>query len=232
MLRRCLLCVCVFSWLMISGCHPPASRPAAATAQARTANAEAANANVPIAPSAHFDYYLFTLSWSPEYCHGHPNNPQCDGSHPGFVVHGLWPQFNDGHWPSNCSGAPGLLSNPGGLLEIMPDTRLMQHEWFTHGTCSGLTADQYFGVIRQAYASIKIPPSLVSPAHTTTRSAGKIKQMFLDVNPRMSADDIAISCHNRYLSAVEFCLSKSLQPTSCQAIRDCNANSIRIPASR
>ena len=34
-----------------------------------------------------------------------------------------------------------------------------------------------------------------------------------------SADDIAVSCHNRYLSAVEFCLSKDLQPIACQAVQ-------------
>ena len=118
------------------------------------------------------------------------------------------------------------------MLDIMPAPRLIQHEWTTHGTCSGLTANQYFGVVRKAYNSIRIPSSLVSPTRTTTRSAGEIKQMFTDANPGMFSDDIAISCHNRYLSAVEFCLAKNLQPTACQAVRDCTANSIRIPAGR
>lgn len=118
------------------------------------------------------------------------------------------------------------------MLDIMPDPRLIQHEWTTHGTCSGLTADQYFGVIREAYHSIRIPSSLVSPSHTTTRSAGAIKQMFTDANPGISPDDIAVSCHNRYLSAVEFCLAKDLQPIACQAVRDCTSNSIRIPAAQ
>jgi ribonuclease T2 len=118
------------------------------------------------------------------------------------------------------------------MLDIMPDPRLIQHEWTTHGTCSGLSADQYFGVIRKAWNSIKIPSELASPTRTTTRSADEIKQMFTDANPAMTSDDIAVSCHNRYLSAVEFCLAKNLRPTACQAVRDCNANSIRIPAGR
>ena len=226
--RRYLLSLFAFSWLMLAGCQQPASHPAATIAQARIANAEAANSSD---TSAKFDYYLFTLSWSPEYCHGHPNNLQCGGGHPGFVVHGLWPQFNNGQWPSACSSAPGL-SNPSGMIDIMPDPRLIQHEWTTHGTCSGLTADEYFGVIRKAYASIKIPSSLVSPARTTTRSASEIKQMFTDANPGMSNEDVVVSCHNRYLSAAEFCLSKNLQSIACQAVRDCSANSIRIPAAQ
>ncbi len=229
MLRRCLLFVCAFSWLICSGCQQPASRPADRIAQARIDNANAANSAV---PSGNFDHYLFTLSWSPEYCHGHPNNPQCDGSHPGFVVHGLWPQFNNGQWPSTCPSGTGLLSNPTQVLAIMPDRGLIQHEWITHGTCSGLTTNQYFGAIRKAYNSIKIPPSLVSPTRTQTQSASDIKQLFTDANPGMSSESIAITCHNRYLSAVAFCLSKDLKPITCQAVRDCSANSIRIPAAQ
>jgi ribonuclease T2 len=228
MLRRCLLALSALTLLLASACQQPATEPAAKIAQARIANAE--SANVP-APTGHFDYYLFTLSWSPEYCHGHPNAQQCGGDHPGFVVHGLWPQFNNGQWPSACSSESGL-SNPSSMLDIMPDPRLIQHEWTTHGTCSGLTADEYFGVIRKAWNSIKIPSSLTSPNRTTTRSADEIKQMFTEANPGMSSDDIAVSCHNRYLSAVEFCLAKNLQPIACQAVRDCNANSIRIPAAK
>lgn len=227
MLRRILFSLCVVVLLISSGCQQPRRFPAGRMSRARPAEpgSRAADKESPF-PSGNFDYFLFTLSWSPEYCHGRPNNPQCGGAHPGFVVHGLWPQFNNGQWPSACSSAPGL-SNPSGMLDIMPDPRLIQHEWTTHGTCSGLTAQQYFGVIRKAYDSIQIP-SLVSPS----RSAGEIKQMFTDANPGMSSDDIAVSCHNRYLSAVEFCLGKDLQPTACQAVRDCTANSIRISAAQ
>jgi ribonuclease T2 len=160
-------------------------------------------------PSGNFDYYLFTLSWSPEYCHGHPNNPQCGGAHPGFVVHGLWPQFDNGQWPSACSSAPAL-SNPSSMLDIMPDPRLIQHEWTTHGTCSGLSADQYFGVIRRAYNSITIPPPLVSPTRTTTRSAGEIKQMFLDANPGMSSVAVAVTI--AIFPRLNFVLAKTCSP--------------------
>ena len=47
-------------------------------------------------PSAtkNFDYYLLNLSWSPEFCHSHPNATEC-AQRAGFVLHGLWPQNND-----------------------------------------------------------------------------------------------------------------------------------------
>jgi ribonuclease T2 len=228
MLRRTLLSLCALALLIVSGCRQPRRFPAETMSRARSVPADASNS---VVPSGRFDYYLFTLSWSPEYCHGHPNAQQCGGDHPGFVVHGLWPQFNNGQWPSACSSKRGL-SNPSSMLDIMPDPRLIQHEWTTHGTCTGLTPSQYFGAIRQAYNSIQIPSSLVSPTRTAVFSASEIKQMFTDANPGLSSDGIAVSCHNRYLSAVEFCLGKRLQPIACQAVRDCTANSIRIPAAR
>src|SRR5229473_2691520 len=56
-----------------------------------------------------FDYYLLTLSWSPQFCAGHWNDPQCTGPRKfGFVVHGMWPQFKNGSWPESCSTSPGL----------------------------------------------------------------------------------------------------------------------------
>ena len=229
-------CVSALSLALLSGCQQSSNRAntpeASSAATARMANAAAPEAAIP-SPTGHFDYYLFTLSWAPEYCYGHPHSPECNGSHQGsqrgFVVHGLWPQFQDGHWPSQCSNAPGL-PNPSIMLDIMPDPRLIAHEWATHGTCTGLTAAQYFHLVRRAYTSIKIPSALANPSHPTRKSAAEIKQLFTNSNLGMTPEGIAISCHNRYLAGVEFCLGKTLQPITCQAIRDCNQTSITIPS--
>lgn len=177
-----------------------------------------------------FDFYVLTLSWSPEFCHGHSDSPECQNGHRGFIVHGLWPQFTDGY-PENCSNAAGP-SNPSKMLDIMPDARLIQHEWTTHGTCSGLSADQYFTLIRKAYASVKIPARLVSPSEGFSIAPDQLKQEFIQANSRLSRDSIAISCGNNYLTGVYLCMTKSLGPTSCGNIRDCRANVIKVPPAR
>src|SRR5215475_12842010 len=107
-----------------------------------------------------FDYYLLTLSWSPEFCHSHADKPECQSGHHGFVVHGLWPQYVDGY-PEKCSNAPGL-SNPAEMVDIMPDAGLVGHEWTTHGTCSGLGAEEYFKLLRRAFTSVKVPERFMS----------------------------------------------------------------------
>jgi hypothetical protein len=55
-----------------------------------------------------FDFYVLTLSWSPDYCAAsNVDDPQqCSlGKKLGFVLHGLWPQYNRGY-PADCSNVP------------------------------------------------------------------------------------------------------------------------------
>ncbi len=179
--------------------------------------------------SPKFDYYLLTLSWSPEYCHGHTSSTQCaSDKHFGFVVHGLWPEYKTGSGPQHCGTQPGL-SNPASMLDIMPDLGLIQHEWTTHGTCSGLNADGYFGLIRNAFAKINQPTQLTSAKTQQTLSPHQVKQAFEQANPQLNDSELMINCASNYLQAVEICLSKSLQPMTCPAPRDCRASTIRVP---
>lgn len=177
-----------------------------------------------------FDYYVFALSWSPEFCYSHRDNPECQSGHHGFVVHGLWPQFVNGY-PENCSNESGL-ADASSVSDIMPDAGLVAHEWSTHGTCSGLDAEHYFKLIRQAFASIKIPARFAAPARSFSITPTDIKEDFLQANPNLRAEDLTVSCGNNYLTAVSVCLSKTLEPTACQSLRDCRANTVRVPPVR
>ena len=48
------------------------------------------------------NYYTVALSWSPSYCATHGDPIQCaPGRRHGFVLHGLWPQYERGN-PENC----------------------------------------------------------------------------------------------------------------------------------
>ncbi len=174
-----------------------------------------------------FDYYLFTLSWSPEFCYSHADKPECQSGHHGFVVHGLWPQFVNGY-PENCSNESGL-SDPSSVADIMPDPGLVAHEWKTHGTCSGIDADHYFKLIRQAFASIRIPARLANPTRSFSMTPAEIKQEFVQANPRLAAEDLTVNCGNNYLTGVSVCMTKNLEPMACEAVRDCRGNVVRIP---
>ncbi len=177
-----------------------------------------------------FDFYLLTLSWSPEYCLGHPADAQCAAA-PGFVLHGLWPENTNGTYPESCSTAAGP-SDPGAYKDIYPDQGLLLHEWRTHGTCSGLAPDRYFELERQAKAAVKIPANLSASAGKSTpaqETPGEILGAFAQANGE-PVGDFVVSCGNNRLTAVQVCLDKNLKAMSCPAVKSCRANVVKIAA--
>ncbi len=209
----------------LTACNP---RPAPVPEPKPSPRSDAAVAEAPAGASQNFDYFLLNLSWSPEFCHSHPSNVQC-GLHSTFVLHGLWPQRTNGGYPQNCSTAPGP-SDPAQYKDIYPDQSLLQHEWKTHGTCSGLSPDAYFSVARKAVKSVTIPAKLAQLNRQIMLSPDQILGLFTAVNPQIPRTALALSCGNNYLTAVEVCMDKSLSPMACGPIRSCRANVVRIPA--
>ena len=173
-----------------------------------------------------FDFYLLTLSWSPEFCATHNSSPEC-AAHPGFVVHGLWPQNNDGTYPENCSNNPGP-ANPAQYTNLLPTVSLIAHEWATHGTCSGLAPDVYFHQIGTIFHSLRIPPGFIHTSQPTTMPPSAIIDQFAAANPGLPKASLALSCGNNHLTAVEVCLSKSLIPEACQNVHTCGATVVKI----
>ena len=149
----------------------PAARPSSAEPRPQETSSntgdDAEHGQAPSAPRAarrnrqppgQFDFYLLNLSWSPEFCATHSDSPEC-GRNLGFVVHGLWPQDANGDYPEHCSNAPGP-ANPQADTDIIPTVSLVEHEWQTHGTCSGLGVDDYFAAIHKAFAEVKAPSNI------------------------------------------------------------------------
>lgn len=230
--------------LSIGGCHAPSNpAPQAYSESSSTASAprpydrrydrhedrrESRSYNAHQAgdtPGA-FDFYLLTLSWSPEFCSTHPNAPEC-AAHLAFVLHGLWPQNNDGSYPEHCSDAPGP-ANPAQYSDIFPDAGLLAHEWQTHGTCSGLAPDAYFALARRAYRAVRVPSQLASLQSQIQFAPGAILDSFAQTNPAIPVSDMALSCGGNFLTAVEVCLDKDLQATSCSSVRTCHANVVKV----
>jgi ribonuclease T2 len=171
-----------------------------------------------------FDFYLLNLSWSPEYCATH-QSPEC-GKGLGFVVHGLWPQDNTGNYPEDCSNAPGP-ANPQGDTDLQPTVGLVEHEWKTHGTCSGLAADAYFNLVRQAFHEVKLPAVGAGEDGNGVTPAALLAR-FQAANPSFPRGSFALSCGNNRLTAAEVCLTKNLQAEACPDVRSCGAQLIKV----
>jgi ribonuclease T2 len=173
-----------------------------------------------------FDFYLMNLSWSPEFCSIQGTSPEC-AAHPGFILHGLWTQNNDGTYPVFCSEQPApadLAQN----LDITPDLALLEHEWAKHGTCSGVGSQRFFAMEHQAVRSLKIPPPFAHLDHEISLTPAAILDLFAQANPDFPSGSILLSCGRNHLTAIEACFSKDLHPIACQGVRTCRANSVKI----
>jgi ribonuclease T2 len=193
-------------------------------------------------PPGRFDFYVLALSWSPSFCAARRerpgrrrSDPQCGARPFGFVVHGLWPQFEHGY-PSYCQvPAPRLdRSLVDTMLDLMPSRGLIYHEWDRHGTCSGLSPKAYFEAVRKAYAAVNIPPGYRSLAKPTTVTPGAVAAAFLKANPGQSLADMAVGCDRKRLTEVRLCLTADFRFHACPQVahRSCRRNSLVMPAVR
>ena len=180
-----------------------------------------------------FDYYLLTLSWAPEFCATNSSarsSAECaSNKHMGLVVHGLWPQYNNGKWPQDCATTPPVASaTVEHMMPIMPGSSLIQHEWAKHGTCSGLSADDYFADIEKLYTGLTIPDDFKRPGDAEQTSPGDIEAAFASAN-NAPKEAFRVSCPRNEFSAVEICLSKDLQYQACPTtVKECRAGKIEV----
>ena len=180
-------------------------------------------------PAGDFDFFVLALSWSPTYCAGQGRNDrsgQCDADRSlGFVVHGLWPQYDQG-WPQFCNDAraPEWLDEDilRSMLDIMPSRDLVIHQWRKHGRCSGLSQRAYFDLVRNALASVMLPDGYGAGAARRSVMTLGVEKDFMSVNRGLDADEIAVTCDRRALMEVRICLSKTLEPRACPEV-DANA---------
>lgn len=187
-----------------------------------------------------FDFYVLSLSWSPTYCQGpnaYPDSPQCDvhDGHPsGFIVHGLWPQYEYG-FPSDCRSADWpTRGETDAIVDLMADPGLVRHEWRTHGSCTGLKPAGYFDTIRQARARVVVPQILRQPTRPQKLATAGIEAAFIRANPGLPAAGIAIRCDGDLLQEVRICMTRSLKFRACEEVdrKACRRQTLTIPPVR
>lgn len=168
-----------------------------------------------------FDYYVLVLSWSPDFCATNPKatkDPQCSvGSKYGFVLHGLWPQYETGY-PQSCSTVQ-LSDAAKTQCDIFPSPKLCQHEWQKHGTCSGLDATGYLSLSAKLKKSVVIPDAYQMPETTFRTTVARLKADFVAKNSGFTTDSVAPYCSGsgRFLKEVFFCYDKAHQSRACSS---------------
>jgi len=207
---------------------------AAALVSLALARAQAA----PAAQSGQFDYYLLALSWSPTYCASGGaarREPLQCGQPRGFIVHGLWPEYENG-WPSHCASSQPrdvALDVQRRQLDLTPSAGLIVHEWQTHGLCTGLAQNAYFDEIRALRAKVRLPLAFTgAPSAPQTTTAAALRAAFVKANSGLPPQGLAVVCDKGRLEEVRLCFSKAGAFRACPAdIRDTCQGAVRAPAS-
>lgn len=104
------------------------------------------------------DSSLLVVTWGPSLCKVEASISGCRSGRVGslgqsFVLHGLWPQPRERQYcgvPKNSrdrTEVPLPADLAARLKSMMSDSTVMApHEWYAHGSCSGVTPTEYFGV--------------------------------------------------------------------------------------
>ncbi len=164
-----------------------------------------------------FDYYVLALSWSPAYCATQKTQRsarQCTSVPAyGFVVHGLWPQYERGGFPVRCREniwVPEEVIDR--MLPLMPDKGLILHQWKKHGSCTGVSPDLYFAHIARLFKNL----SLDGFDPKQSLSAEQVWKRFVQDNPSFSQETIRLVCRNGNFTELRLCLTRdTLAPRPC-----------------
>ncbi|MEM8789200.1 MAG: ribonuclease T2 [Pseudomonadota bacterium] len=186
-------------------------------------------------PAGAFDYYVLALSWSPGWCAAEGDARRAEVCEPGaargFVLHGLWPQYETG-WPSYCrTGARDpSRRQTAAMVDIMGSDGLAWHQWKKHGRCSGLSAAAYFEHARAAFAAIERPDVLRAIPRPLAVAPAVVEAAILEANPDLVADGVTVTCRDGRLREVRICLTRDLAPRVCGADvrRDCGADTVEV----
>ena len=141
-----------------------------------------------------FDLYILAQTWAPHFCCR--NADRCSTvpwafSAKHLSLHGLWPGWatpRSGHpSPLNCATKAQLLSEqlPREYVDVAPSFtvwnakkhvaevgELAKHEWRKHGTCSGLSPNDYFSEALRALQLL--PGDRGTPAILTQNTGGSV----------------------------------------------------------
>ena len=180
-----------------------------------------------------FDYYVLSLSWSPTWCalEGDAEDAQCQRGM-AWVVHGLWPQHEEGY-PVDCdSRFPGPTERDAErMADLMGSAGLARHEWRRHGTCSGMSPRDYFREVRRAWEGAEVPDAFVRLPGPVEIEAAVVEDAFLREDSTKVADGVTVTCQDGYVDEVRLCLTRDLEPRACGAdvARDCRGAALMEP---
>lgn len=192
------------------------------------------------AEDASFDHYILALTWMPSFCalagDARDDRRCAAGSGQGWRVHGLWPQQAGGRWPEYCPTPhrPPSRRETAAQAALFGAPGAARHQWNKHGSCTGLSAADYFALTRAAAEALALPPL---PGHeaAVTLPPDAVEAAFVAANPGLGEDMLITTCREGMLVELRLCLTRALAPRRCDPeflARACRLEAVALPAPR
>lgn len=203
-----------------------------------------------LAEQREFDYFALSLQWPGTFCarthYCCPQNGCCRSSLlTEFTIHGLWPDYNDGSWPSCCEGPDFDVKKVYSLLPILekywPSLSCSSaslchggkglfwaHEWEKHGTCSyPVVKDEYsyFSMVLDLYFKYNIT-AILSDAGFLASNAVKypLGDIVFTIERAVGASPQLV-CKHGSIQELRLCFNKDLTPRDCLIGASANSTS-------
>jgi ribonuclease T2 len=92
----------------------------------------------------------------------------------------------------------------------------------------------FFETVHKARAAVKIPPEFTDLKEPLSVTPNAVEDAFIEANPGLSANAMAVGCDAKRLTEVRLCLSKDLQFRDCAQIakRSCSREQLTMPPVR
>lgn len=191
-------------------------------------------------PQREFDYFALSLQWPGTICastrHCCATNGCCR-SEPlqTFTIHGLWPDYDDGTWPSCCRRTQFEMDKILPLKEVLdkywPSLYCSKsgtcfsgkglfwaHEWEKHGTCSAPVVQdelQYFTLALDLYSKYNVTEMLSSGGIQVSNGKEYALSDVIDTIKHAFGGSPQIVCKRGSIEELRLCFDKEMKPRDC-----------------
>lgn len=220
-----------------------------ALAAAALSGLVSARASVDRKPQREFDYFALSLQWPGTIC---ASTRHCCASNgccrleplQRFTIHGLWPDYDDGTWPSCCRRTQFEMDKILPLKDMLDKYwpslycsssstcfsgkgPFWAHEWEKHGTCSAPVVQdelQYFTLALDLYFKYNVTEMLMSGGIQISNDKEYALSDVIDTITGSFGGVPEIVCKRGSVEELRLCFDKQLKPRDCLTTTSTNGN--------
>jgi ribonuclease T2 len=170
--------------------------------------------------------YTLVINLTPAVCAINPTLQRLRQCQEGFslTVSSLRPELSSGRQNENCSQdsaeLPPLQER---IVErVMPDEQLRDSDWQRTGSCTGMSARNYFRTIANYAGRLRVPPEFNPDREMVVRNQELLNKL-MELNPGLPMQGLQLRCSQTakfdlpILTQVRVCYSPQGQYVTCPA---------------